>query len=92
MLSKDWTRPIIIEEEATKNNIDNSLNYDTEEGYDGTRYYFPSAYEHNENTGTHDTRQEFSKSILKNTAITLLFHGGNYGDSKTVPIENIFPV
>ena len=28
---------------------------------------------------------------MNNTAPILLFHGGNYGDSRIVPIENIFP-
>ena len=60
---KDFPKPIIIEEEATKNNTDNSINHDTEERYDGAKYYLPSAYEPNKDTGTHDTQQEFAKSI-----------------------------
>ena len=92
ILPKDCPKPIIIEEEATKNNTDNSINQETEEKYEGARYYFPSAYEPNEDTGTHDTQQEFVQSIMNNTAPTLLFHGGDYGDSRIVPIENIFPL
>ena len=92
VLPKDYPKPVIIEEEATKNNIDTSTNQETEERYEGARYYFPSAYEPNEDTGTHDSQQKFAQSIMNNTAPTLLFHGGNYGDSRIVPIENIFPL
>lgn len=71
------------------NNTHNSIHQDTEEIYDGVSYYFPSAYEPNEDTMTSNIQQEFAQSILNNTAPTLLFHGGNYGNNRTASIGNI---
>ena len=57
MLPKEWPKPIIIQEKTTENNTNDSVNQETEEGYNGVRYYFPSSYKHNEDTGTHKTQQ-----------------------------------
>ena len=93
--SKTWFCQKIVPSQLpnpNQNNTDNSIDQEVEERYEGARYYFPSAYEPNEDTGTLNTQQEFAQSIMNNTAPTLLFHGGNYGDSRTVPLENIFPL
>ena len=90
VLLKVCPRPIIIEDEATKNNTYNSLNRETGKRYEETKYYFPSAYEANEYTGTHDTQKGFAKSIMDNKAPILLWHGRKYADSRIVPVENIF--
>ena len=88
-MPKDFPKLIIIQEKTTKNNTDDSLDQDTEERYDGARHHFTSAYEPDEDTVTHNTQQEFAQSVINNTAHMSLFYGGNYGGSRTIPIENI---
>ena len=50
-IPQNCPQPILIEDEATSNNIDIEIDPAKERRYEGTRYYFPSAYEPNSETG-----------------------------------------
>lgn len=51
-----------------------------------------SPYEPNSETGTFDSQQQFAKSMINETAPTLLFSPGNYASDRLTPLEDMFPL
>ena len=88
----NWPLPTVVGANESANNIDEEEDVDVEGTVEGSRYYFPSGHEPNQDSGTFDTQGEFAKSMLNGTTPTLLFHPGNYESDRDIPIENMFPL
>ena len=92
-IPKNCPQPILIEDEATSNDIDIEIDATEERRYEGTRYYFPSAYEPNSETGIFKSQEAFATAILKGTTPMILFHGGDYvSNSHDIPLYSMFPI
>jgi hypothetical protein len=89
---RNWPAPTIVGANETANNTDKEEDADLEATVEGSRYYFPSGHEPNEDCATFETQAEFAKSMLNGTTPTLLFHPGNYECDRDIPIENMFPL
>ena len=70
---ENWPQPVVLEGGQGSNLTDEEEDPDLETSVEGSTYYFPSAYEPNSETGTFSSQSEFAKSMINETAPTLLF-------------------
>jgi len=75
---ENWPQPVVLEGGQGSNLTDEEEDPDLETSVEGSTYYFPSAYEPNSETGTFSSQSEFAKSMINETAPTLLFSPGNF--------------
>ena len=89
---KDCPQPIIIEDEPNENTVDNETDPSIENKYEGAKYYFPSAYEPNTDSGIFKSQEAFATAMLNGTTPTLLFHGGEFVKGHKIPMHSMFPI
>jgi hypothetical protein len=89
---KKWPQPVVLEGAQGRNNTDEEEDPEVESTVEGSTYYFPSAYEPNSDTGTFSSQHEFARSMINETAPTLLFMPGNYANDRHTPLEDMFPL
>ena len=92
MLPENCPEPVVIEDVANQNNTDEEIDSEKESQFTGGRFFFPSAHQPNDVSGTCSSQQSFIKAMLDGTAPTLLFHGGEFANERDVPITSMFPV
>ena len=80
-----------IESIETPNDVDNEVDKETEGKFDGGTYYFSSANDPTRDTGVHDTRVKFTRSLLNSTPPKLLVYGGDYKGGRDLKLEDIIP-
>ena len=85
-------QPMVLEDGPNSNTIDEEINPVLERVYEGSKYYFPSAYEPTDDTGTFKTQEAFATAMMNGTTPTLLFHGGNFASSHKCPLHSMFPI
>ena len=83
--------PVVIEDKETVNNTDDPVDEEVESRYEGATFHFSSSTPTND-TGTCETNEKFTLSMLKQTAPTLLVHGGNYANLRELKLENVCAV
>jgi hypothetical protein len=88
----NWPVPTIVGGTESVNNTEDEEDADVEGTVEGSRYYFPSAHEPNQDFATFDTQAEFARSMMHETTLTLLFYPGNYESDRDIPIEDMFPL
>ena len=85
-------KPTLVREETeTQNTVDDPVDENIENEFDGGTYYFSSANDPSNDTGVHDTRLKFTKSLLNRTPPTLLAYGGEYKSGSGLLIEDVLP-
>jgi len=89
---ENWPQPVVLEGAQGSNHTDDEEDPDLESTVEGSTYYFPSAYEPNPETGTFNSQQEFAKSMINETAPTLLFSPGNFASDRLTPLQDMFPL
>jgi len=89
---ENWPQPVVLEGGQGSNLTDEEEDPDLETSVEGSTYYFPSAYEPNSETGTFSSQSEFAKSMINETAPTLLFSPGNFASDRLTALEDIFPL
>jgi hypothetical protein len=88
----NWPQPVVLEGATGANHTDDEEDPDLESTVEGSTYFFPSAYEPNSDTGTFNSQQEFAKSMINETAPTLLFSPGNFASDRLTRLEDMFPL
>jgi hypothetical protein len=89
---EECPKPTLVREETEKqNNVDDEVDAKIEEQFDGGTYYFSSANAPSSDTGVHDTRLKFTKSLLNRTPPTLLAYGGDYKSGRGLLLEDVLP-
>ena len=89
---RECPKPVVVQEKATKHNTDETQEAETEETFEGGRFFFPDAHEPTQETGAFQDERAFATAMLKGTSPTLLFHGGEYANIQELQIEDIFPI
>ena len=83
--------PVVIEDKETLNNTDDPVDEEVESRYEGATFHFSSSTP-TDDTGTCETNEKFTLSMLRQTAPTLLVHGGNYANLRELKLENVCAV
>ena len=89
---RECPQPTLIEDNATDNNTDEQVDTAIENQFDGGTFYFSSRNEPDSNIGTYNSSSRFAFAMMNNTAPTLLVHGGNYANERSLNLEDVFPV
>ena len=92
MLPEECPSPHFIEDNPSANNTDEEVDAEAESRFTGSRFYFPSACEPNENTGTFGSEESFIKAMFEGSTPALLVHGGKYVSDRDVPVTDMFPI
>ena len=74
----EYYDPIMLDQEATKQNTDESQHPVVEDQFGGSAYTFTSSQDPTENNGIYRDKQEFTMAVLNRTSPQLLLHGGKY--------------
>ena len=84
-------QPVIIVDEETQNNTDQSAKPDVEDRFVGGSYYFSSAQDPNPDNSVYENSNNFTVAMLKQTTPTLLVYGGKYANMVELDLENLLP-
>lgn len=84
-------QPVIIMDEDTTNNLDESASKEVEESFGGGSYHFSSVQDPNPDNSVYENGEKFTMAMLKNANPTLLVYGGKYANTAEIELENLLP-
>ena len=84
-------QPMIIVDEETQNNTDDTKDARVEESYGGSSYFFSSAQDPQARSSVYQTEKKFTMAMLNQQTPTLLVYGGKYADLRELPLEKMLP-
>ena len=90
-IPEDCPQPLLVEDNPTKNNTDNSSDKTVESNYKGGTYYFSTAQDPSLHTSVYGSSDIFALAMFQRSAPTLLAFGGTYAKNPDMKIENIVP-
>ena len=89
---KDCPQPIIIEDDPNNNTVDHETDPSIENIYEGARYYFPSSYKPNTDSGVFNSQEAFATAMINGTTPTILFHGGDFVKGHEILLHSMFSI
>jgi len=90
-IPEECPQPVIIMDENTTNNVDESASKEVEESFGGGSYYFSSIQDPNPDNSVYENGEKFTVAMLNQKDPTLLVHGGKYANMKEIELENLLP-
>ena len=84
-------QPVIIMDEDTTNNVDESASKEVEESFAGGNYYFSSPQDPNPDNSVYENGEKFTVAMLNQANPTLLVYGGKYANMAEIELENLLP-
>ena len=84
---------VILQDEDTLNNTDESVDPTLECRMEGKTYYFSNEnHQPNKGTSVFDSSHQFLEEMLQSNAPTLLMYGGSYLKSHEIDLVDAFPI
>ena len=84
---------VILQDEETQNNTDESVDPSVECRLEGKTYYFSNeSHNPNEGTSVFDSNQQFLEAMLDRNAPTMLMYGGSYLKAHEIDLVDVFPI
>ena len=90
-IPEECPQPVIIMDEDTTNNLDQSASKDVEESFGGGSYYFSSIQDPNPDNSVYENGEKFTVAMLNQANPTLLVYGGKYANMAEIELENLLP-
>ena len=90
-IPEECPQPVIIMDEDTTNNLDQSASKDVEESFGGGSYYFSSIQDPNPDNSVYESGEKFTVAMLNQANPTLLVYGGKYANMAEIELENLLP-
>ena len=84
-------QPLLVEDNPTKNNTDNSSDKTVESNYKGGTYYSSTAQDPSQHTSIYGSSDTFELAMFQRSAPTLLAYGGTFAKNADMKIENMLP-